>query len=349
MSDTAQSVVTADPNAQIAAAANAFKTAIVDPVIPRDEAGRFTPPASTEELISEEGAPLEAGEVAETSDEGMAAEEAQPEPVDMPASWSNDDAALWADLPPETQAKIAEREGQRETAVNRKFQEAANVSKAAQAELATANANRDAYGQAINEVLSVMNPQEPDPRHYGAGTGNYDREGYDLAVVQYRQNKEFVESLKAQREQISAQQAQEEQRAFKASIDAIEEVARPNLLAAVPELSDPVKAAPALKEIVDYAISKGLPPETFQGENAESITSAELLIVWEAMQYRKIMTAKTKVAETPPPKVTPSIRPGTAISRSANRSSQVRQASAHLAREGTVQAGAAIFKNLFKG
>ena len=33
MSDTAQSVVTADPNAQIAAAANAFKTAIVDPVM----------------------------------------------------------------------------------------------------------------------------------------------------------------------------------------------------------------------------------------------------------------------------------------------------------------------------
>src|SRR3546814_10137478 len=47
---------------------------------------------------------------AEPIEADEAAEEAQPEPVEMPASWSKDDAELWASLPPETQAKLAERQ-----------------------------------------------------------------------------------------------------------------------------------------------------------------------------------------------------------------------------------------------
>src|SRR3546814_3736699 len=71
----------------------------------------------------------------------------------MPASWSKDDAELWASLPPETQAKLAERIGQQEVGVNSKFQELATARKATEAQLAEANANRDAYGQAIDAVI----------------------------------------------------------------------------------------------------------------------------------------------------------------------------------------------------
>src|SRR3546814_20241242 len=82
---------------------------------------------------------------AEPIEADEAAEEAQPEPVEMPASWSKDDAELWASLPPETQAKLAERIGQQEVGVNSKFQELATARKATEAQLAKANANRDAY------------------------------------------------------------------------------------------------------------------------------------------------------------------------------------------------------------
>src|SRR3546814_10014442 len=51
---------------------------------------------------------------AEPIEADEAAEEAQPEPVEMPASWSKDDAELWESLPPDTQAKMAERIGQQE-------------------------------------------------------------------------------------------------------------------------------------------------------------------------------------------------------------------------------------------
>lgn len=66
-------------------------------------------------------------------------------------------------LPADAQGKIAEREAQREQAVNQKFQEAANVRKTFEAELTEANANRDAYKAAIDDVLSLVSPVKPDP------------------------------------------------------------------------------------------------------------------------------------------------------------------------------------------
>src|SRR3546814_19111028 len=94
----------------------------------------------------------------------------------MPASWSKDDAELWASLPPETQAKLAERIGQQEVGVNSKFQELATARKATEAQLAEANANRDAYGQAIDAVIGLIAVPEPNPVEYGLGTDGYDRQ-----------------------------------------------------------------------------------------------------------------------------------------------------------------------------
>lgn len=353
MSETAQlATPTADPNAQIANAANAFKAAIAPPSVERDEVGRFASPVpeqeTTEQLISDEGEVLEPEDAVGTGDEVEAAEEAQPEPIEMPASWSKDKADEWSAIPPTLQAVIAEREGERDRAVNQKFQEAANAKNAIQAELAEANANRDAYAEAVDTVLSLVRPVKPDPRAYGAGTGNYNREAYDLAAAQYEEQQSLVNSLTQQRQAIAAQQAEEVNRQQAEAIAAIEEFSRPKFLADVPELTDPAKAGPVLNEIVQYAIQMGVPADTFAAENVNSITSAELHIAWKASQYDKIMKAKSKVAETPPPKPAPAVRPGTAISRSATRSSQVRKASETLARDGTVQSGAAIFKALLK-
>lgn len=343
--ETAQPELAADPNVQLANAAEAFKAfTSEEPVAkPRDEKGRFASEAPVEEeLVEEEGEPE-----AETDDaeEEEAAEEAQP--IDLPASWSKEDAELWGSLPAEAQGKIAEREAERDRAVNQKFQEAANVKKATEAQLAEANANRDAYSQAIEQVLSMVQPVAPDPRDYGAGTGNYDRESYDLAVLQYQQTMQTVQSLQQQREAIAAQQAQEQKRAFEAELEAIEAVARPRFLADVPELTDPVKAPQVLGEIVRYAVGKGIPEDVFSGDSINGVTSAELHIAWEAMQYRKIMSAKGKVQESPAPKPTqPAIKPGVASSRSATKQATFRKAQERLASEGSVEAGAAVWKHI---
>ena len=89
----------------------------------------------------------------DTGDEAEAPDEGQPEPVDMPASWSKEDAETWSALPADAQAKIAEREGQREQAVNAKFQESANGDRVFFIE-------KDSQGrQAGNNVFIATNEQ----------------------------------------------------------------------------------------------------------------------------------------------------------------------------------------------
>lgn len=347
MSDTAQPAMAADPNVQLENAANAFKAALGQDVQPRDEQGRFASaqPEVEQDLDEGELAP-EAEDDAEIEADAEADDESQPEPVKMPTSWSKEDAELWESLPADAQGKIAEREAQREQAVNQKFQEAANVRKQFETELTEANANRDAYKAAIDDVLSLVTPTKPDPRAYGAGTGNYNREAYDLAMLQYEQQSGLIAQLQQQRQAIVAQQQEEAERAYQAEIQAIEEVARPRFVADVPELTDPQKAGQVLSDIVNYAKQAGVPESVFEADNLNAITSAELHLAWKAMQYDRIKSAQGKVKETPAPKpAQPAVKPGVTIPRSATKATAARKATERLAKEGSIEAGAAVWKN----
>lgn len=356
MSDTAQALPAETGRvADIAAASEAFKafTSTEQPVEgrPRDDMGRFSSTKEEHEIQAEDE-PEEGEAEAEydTDDEGEdeAAEEAQQSSADMPASWSKEDADLWQALPPEAQAKIAEREGERDRAVNQKFQEVANARKATEAQLAEANANRDQYAQAIDTVLALVSPVEPDPRAYGAGTGNYNREAYDLAYAQYREQAGLVQNLLSQRQQLAAQQQAETERQFKAQIEEIESVAQPRFLADVPDMKDAQKAPAIFQSIVQYAVEHHIPADNFEGENLKNLTSAELHIAWKAMQYDKIKGAQAKVKESPAPaKASPTVKPGVAINRSASRIASKNKAMARLEKSGSVQDAASVFKQLF--
>ncbi len=349
MSDTAQPAMAADPNVQLENAANAFKAALGQDVQPRDEQGRFASAQAEAEEDLDEGelqSEPEAEDDAEIEADAEADDESQPEPVKMPTSWSKEDADLWESLPADAQGKIAEREAQREQAVNQKFQEAANVRKQFETELTEANANRDAYKAAIDDVLSLVTPTKPDPRAYGAGTGNYNREDYDLALLQYEQQSGLIAQLQQQRQAIVAQQQEEAERAYQAEIQAIEEVARPRFVADVPELTDPAKAGQVLSDIVNYAKQAGVPESVFEADNLNAITSAELHLAWKAMQYDRIKSAQGKVKETPAPKpAQPAVKPGVTIPRSATKATAARKATERLAKEGSIEAGAAVWKN----
>lgn len=348
-SDTAQPAMAADPNVQLANAAEAFKAFTSDAPIerPRDDKGRFAPSEGEQDLdepeLESEG---EAEDDVEQEADAEADDESQPEPVKMPTSWSKEDAELWESLPADAQGKIAEREAQREQAVNQKFQEAANVRKETETQLAEANANRDAYKQAIDEVLSLVSPVKPDPRAYGAGTGNYNREAYDLAVLEFEQQSTLVTQLRQQQQAIAAQQEEETARAYQAEIAAIEEVARPRFVADVPELTDPAKAPQVLSDIVQYAIEAGIPSSVFEAGSLSAVTSAELHIAWKAREYDRIKSAQGKVRETTAPKpAQPAVKPGVTIPRSATKATAMRKASERLASEGSIEAGAAVWKN----
>lgn len=353
--DTAQPLAAADPNTQLANAADAFKSFLNPPdPQPRGDDGKFV--STADEPEDDEPEIAQPGDVEESEDDQVdddkAAEEAQPEALDMPSSWSKEDAEVWTSLPPETQAKIAEREGQRETAVNLKFQEAANIRKANEAIVNEANANRDRYAAAIDEVLSLVTLEEPNPVDYGLGTDGYNREAYDLAVYQHRQAQQTVTALQQQRQDLAAQQAEEAERVARAAHAEIEAVGWPKFLGDVPDLADPAKGSQIVRDVVDYAKKAGIPDYVFDDpQAAKSLTSVELHIAWKAMQYDRIKEAEKRVkAGNPPPKpAQPAIKPGGIATRQSVQKSRLNKAQDRLAREGSVEAGAAVFKHLFKG
>lgn len=343
MADTAQPVTAADPapmdpNAAIAAAADAFKT--FDSPALRDEAGRF---AAKEIETVDEGEPEE-GELEATDDDGEieeqeeAAEEAQPEPVPMPSSWSKEEAERWNALPPETQAFIAEREGQRDAAINSKFQEAANVKKEA------AKARDELAGQ-LDLIMSAINPVKPDPRAFGYGTQHYNREAYDIATAEYETQTQTLEALKSEREALAKQQAEEETRAFQEWKQQHEAQYAPKLLSDVPELTDPAKGGSTLNEIISYAIANGIPAENFDAEVQDQITSAQLHMVWKAKEYDRLKASGKPVAR----QASPAVKPGVTSPRSATKAAAYRKATDNLAKSGSIEAGAAIFKHAMQG
>lgn len=341
--DTAQSLGTADP---VAEAAALFRSIREPEARPRDDAGRYA--AAQAEAVEpraeiEAEAPEAEAEVGDEYEvEVEAAEEAQPEPTDMPSSWSKEDAEHWDALPPATQAMIARREGQRDAAVNQKFQEASNARKAADAEFAQVQANRAQYADALETLMQAVQPIKPDPRAYGAGTGNYDREAFDLAVVEYDAASQVYAQLSEQRDQQRAVFEQEDAARFAEWKQSHEAQYAPKFVADVPDLNDPVKAPALLRSVVDYALEAGIPETAFQDVNR--VTSAELHILWKAQQYDRQQEAKTRV--TPKAKTAaPPVRPGVATPRATQQSIALQKDLKRLGTSGTIEDGAAVFKH----
>jgi len=359
MTDTAQPGLAAE-NVAIDQAADAFKSFLTpQPERPRDEQGRFAPqPRETEEEEDQEieadaQAPVANDEEPDATEPDAETEDtAQPEPSALPSSWSAEDKDLWESLPPEAQAKIVEREGQMTQGFNRRFQEAANARKQAEAALAEANANRDRHKDAIDYVLSLVQPQEPDPYQYGLGTTDYNRDAYDAAMFNYRQQMGVIQSLAQQREQIAQEQAREMEARAQQQRDEIEQQAWPKLIADVPDLQDQSKAPAVLNEIMSYAISQGIPEQVFKDPAmAKGLTSVEFHMAWKAMMYDRQREAARKVkAGNPPPKpAAPSVRPGVQPTRSSIEHANLSKARERLAKSGSVEDAAVLFKSAFKG
>lgn len=330
-------------NLQLEEAAAALKAARAS-FQPRDEAGRFA--GDTEIPEAEDAPPLAdaetevSGEYDEEEYEAEGPDEDQPEAVEMPKSWSKDDAELWRNLPPEAQARIAEREGQRDAAITSKFQEVAETRKAYEAKLAEANASRDKWAQDYDLLIADLSLPKPDPRQYGAGTRNYDREAYDLAVIEWEEGTAKLQTLKQQREAIRAQQEREELEGWSVRKEAIEAEFKPRLLSILPELTDPVKGGPVLQELIDWGVAQGIDPERFAPENQPYITSADLRILALAKKAADAEGSAQKV----PPRKQPAIRPGVATPRAAQKTVQRQKAMQRLQSENTIDAAVAAMR-----
>ncbi len=329
-------------------AANAFKTPAPEQDRSRDDRGRFASDGG-EEIEADPEAPEADGDAdidADTGDEAEAPEEGQPESVDMPASWSKDDAEHWSSLPPETQARIAEREGQREAAVNQKFQEAANVRKANEALITEAQTSREQAVGLIDHVANLIMPERPASSMLNPQSSDYNPDAYHLLNAQFSESMELIQQLGQQRQQIVAQQHAESRRIEHEAIEEIERASRPALFKDVPDLEDEAKRPGILQDLVKYAVDNHIPADNFTAENAWRVTSAEFRLLWKASQYDKQQEAKARVRTDPKPqpKPQPAVRPGVATPRGAQVQAKLKGANERLARSGSIEDAAAVFK-----
>jgi hypothetical protein len=101
-------------------------------------------------------------EASEDDQEDNADEAAKP--IDPPVSWDKDAKGLFEQLPPDLQAKVAEREAQRDKALQSATTDAANARRNADAE---ANAKfaetQRQYASHLEQLASRFAPQRPDP------------------------------------------------------------------------------------------------------------------------------------------------------------------------------------------
>lgn len=343
--DTAQPGMAAetDPNAQLANAANAFK-AFDNPALvqPRDEQGRFAGEQPEEEDTAEVA---DEAEQAEAEDDGeLEAEEAAEEAQPMPPSWGAEDSELWASLPPEAQAKIAEREGERDRGINLKLQEVSQTRKAFEAKVEETSSRLQDLDRVIGVVETLYKRPEPDPRAFGYGTQQFNEAAYRVAHQQWQQDDNVLAQLEQQRATAAAEQSKLEAEAFNQWKQEHEAEYAPKLLADVPELKDAAKAEPAARALVDYAIKNGIPAELFAEGNQQNITSAQLHMIWKAQQYDSL---KASGAKPKPKPAGPAVRPGVSSPRSAQKVTRQKNAMDRLSREGSIEAGAAVFKQFF--
>jgi hypothetical protein len=352
MDDTAQPLGAAETD-PIASAAAAFKASVPElvPTRPRDEQGKFVSTKEDEEEIEVPEAIDEVEEGAESPEEvdslDEAADEAQPDPVDLPPSWPAELAEDWQTLPAAVQDKIVAREAEREAAVNAKFQEAANVRKANEATIAEAKQSAQQFAQMADYLQTVIQPNRPPLSMLTPGSHDYNPDHYHLLNAQADEHERLLSAVKQHREQAVAQLAKEAEAQALEQLTEVEHKSRPALLRDVPELSDPAKQPAVLNSIVQYAVEAGIPQDVFTDpDQAKFVTSAQLHLVWKAQQYDKMKVAQTQVKPKAARPAAPVVKPGVATTASSAKAIQQKNVRERLAREGSVEAGAAFFKSI---
>jgi hypothetical protein len=266
------------------------------------------PPESEPEPTGEEPLDPETAIEGEERTEEPESDPATPA-IAAPKSWDASERAVFATLPPATQAIIANRETERDRAVSRVQQEATTARKAAEADLAGLAQFKTKFDQIATRAEKVFADQwanvdwvalaESDPATYTIAKARYDAHLGELRIVQQAQAD--ADKVKQTAEQTEFQNYVREEFA--------------NLSEVAPEMAD-AKTGPAIRT----AVTEFLRGQTVNGQRAipdEAITrisAVEMAIARDAMEFRKLKASGKLVAARPAATAT---RPAPAPARAA--------------------------------
>ncbi|QDP54614.1 MAG: putative scaffolding protein [Prokaryotic dsDNA virus sp.] len=206
---------------------------------------------------------------------------------------------------------------QLEQAAQKRMQEAAEIRKNSEVEVAALAQQREQYAQALQSLQAQLDSAGEQPQEYWDNLYSEDPMEYMRQREAQRDRKDAMEKVKAEQTRIQEEQQQELMQQHQAHLAQQQE----KLLEALPEWKDPEVAQKEKQEIVTYA-QRVL---GFSEQEVSNIADARgVLAIRKAYLYDELM-AKKPVAQKKvkkAPKVTKSGKPTTKAQSNANRKKQ---------------------------
>jgi len=206
---------------------------------------------------------------------------------------------------------------QLEQAAQKRMQEAAEIRKNSEVEVAALAQQREQYAQALQSLEAQLSSAEEKPQEYWDNLYSEDPMEYMRQREAYRDRKEATEKVKAEQVRVQEERQQEFVQQHQAHLVKEQE----KLLEALPDWKDPDVAAKEKQAIISYA-QRNL--GFSEAELAATSDSRAVLALRKAYLYDELM-AKKPVAEKKvkkAPKVTKSGKPTTKAQANANRKKQ---------------------------
>ena len=206
---------------------------------------------------------------------------------------------------------------QLEQAAQKRMQEAAEIRKNSEVEVAALAQQREQYAQALQSLEAQLSSAEEKPQEYWDNLYSEDPMEYMRQREAYRDRKEATEKVKAEQVRVQEERQQEFVQQHQAHLANEQE----KLLEALPDWKDPDVAAKEKQAIISYA-QRNL--GFSEAELAATSDSRAVLALRKAYLYDELM-AKKPVAEKKvkkAPKVTKSGKPTTKAQANANRKKQ---------------------------
>lgn len=220
------------------------------------------------------------------TDEGEG-EPGESPPIEPPASWAKDAKAKFAELPPDIQRYIAERERERDVEVRRGQNEVAEAKRASDAERQAAAQERQMLSQALQQAQTFL--QAAMLQDFSDVTDPVKLAQDDPArFSEYQARLMKIQEIQQQQAYIQQQQQIEQQAKYRDWVLEQEKI----LLDDIPEWkADVAKGRAEIAEIRSYLQKEGFADHELSGlVDARMIKQAR-----KAMLYDRLMRAKPKV------------------------------------------------------
>lgn len=237
-------------------------------------------------------------------------EEGQSEPpataaIEPPNSWTAEEKALFAKLPPEAQTAISRRESERERLINERTQEIAEQRKAHEAATQAVNTERAQYAQNLQILAALAAPELAQFQNIDwvkLATEN-PAEAVRLRAVKDGLDQRFG----AIQQQLAAvqQKANEERQQRIGQVIAEQ---KKLLIDKLPEFGDAAKGPKLVKDLQEHLGHYGFSPE----EIGQAVDHRLVLLARDAMLYRQGEQARKAAAGKVTPPTPPRVQqPGT--------------------------------------